>query len=161
MNFFDISRWGHGKIELVPDFCGNVLCDVPSTRWTNVFYCILVIWLCHRFLPPQPFSHRFFFSNFSDFRQPQIQTWKKKYYEILTTNTETHLYPIRKLQVHILNLSITRLCILQKNPITFEQGCSWKGAWMSQVVPYLRHVTCESKCIIVFKKRHAQVTMSW
>ena len=49
MNFLDISKLGHGRTDLVPDFCGDILYDA-APMWVNLFHYILAMLLYHNFL---------------------------------------------------------------------------------------------------------------
>ena len=81
MNFLDISRKGHGIIDFVPDFLGNVLCDVPATHVDKFLllhsgYSIVSrVSVSAVILTPD-------FSNFAEFRQLQIPNALTKYCEI-------------------------------------------------------------------------------
>ena len=38
MNFINVSRYGHGRIDLVPDFCDDVLYDVPPIQLNEIIW---------------------------------------------------------------------------------------------------------------------------
>ena len=94
--------------------------------WTNFFYYILAI----RFYFSLSLNLTSHFSNFAEFILLQIPNAHAKYYEIL---------PARSKILHNTTCKIANLCFeltyyfltLQKNPITFEQGCMtfWKVTW--------------------------------
>ena len=64
------------------------------------------------------------FSNITYFRQQQQQNKPMKYYEILPTHTETPRNTTRKIANLYIELNYHFLT-LQKNPITFEQECTY------------------------------------
>ena len=58
MKFLDISRQGHDRTDLVPDCCGNVLCDVPPIHMDKIL--LLHYGYSIVFLSQLSFWHRFF-----------------------------------------------------------------------------------------------------
>ena len=85
---------------------------------TNFVYYNLVI----RFNLSLSVNQTSHFSNFADFRQLQIPNARMKYYEILPTHTETPHNTNHKIANRYFEFKY-HFATLQKNPITFEQGC--------------------------------------
>ena len=87
--------------------------------WINCFYYPLDI----RFYLSLFVNLQSHFSNFADLRQLQIPNAQTKYNEILPGNTKTPLNTTRKIANRYFELK-NHFLTLQKNPITFEQGCT-------------------------------------
>ena len=65
------------------------------------------------------------FSNITYFRQQQQQNKPMKYYEILPTHTETPHNTTRKIANLYIEFNYHFLTLQKKNPITFEQECTY------------------------------------
>ena len=87
--------------------------------WTNFVYHILDIRL-YLSLYVNLTSH---FSNFAEFRELQKPNTRTKYYEILPAHTKTSHDTSHKIANRYFKFNYHFLT-LQKNPITFEQGCN-------------------------------------
>ena len=113
MNFFDISKWDHGRTNLVPDFCSDIICDVPATLLDKSLLLhsghSLVSWVYISVVILTPN-----FSNFTYFKQLQIPDAQTKYYIILTTYTETPHYTTRKIAIWYIEFN-HHLSTLQEN----------------------------------------------
>ena len=104
------------RSDLVPDFLGNVSYDIPPTHVGKFLLLHSGYSMVSAAISTPDFS------NIADFRQLQIPNAHTKYYEISTVNTETPQNTARKIANWYIELEY-HPSTLQKNPITFEQGC--------------------------------------
>ena len=83
MNLLNISSKGLSRIDLFPNFCGDVLYDVPSNHVGTFLLYILAIHFYFN-LSVNLASH---FSNVAEFGPLQIPNAQMKCYEIAYTKT--------------------------------------------------------------------------
>ena len=124
--------------------------------WTNFFYWILACRASHGFLSRLLFA-TLGFSNFVDFRQPQIPNARTKYYEILTTNTDNITNNIANLYI----VSKYHLSTLQKIPITFEQGRSEATCYYQRNIRQDKQIIPKNKQLLRIHIDYTNCVILW
>ena len=120
----------HLRPHLFPDFCSNVLYDVPPSHVDK--FCLLHSGYSSLSQLVSQLNITIFF-NFAYLTQLQTPNTQAKYYEILPAHIETTHDTTHKIANQYFEFEYHFLTLQRKIPIYFEQGCTVIAAHLSSI----------------------------